>query len=201
MLRISGEECREGFRSAGPAVVSRDDAPKRMIEAIHRDQEAPPAVLIGVELVAQEIARAGAIFAQRIDKLMRHRDIEPALALLQVDMDDAVARARKRALQVILPTLRGIEQPHEESGQTVEGLERKKLAASGLRCLRNPNPVLAVVVRSFSLVSRRLGVAIATLVVMAERDSEGRRVRQHVIEKVNREIAGQAAVAEQAKPQ
>src|SRR5258707_38548 len=104
---------------------------------------------------------------------------QSALLRLEHDMRDPLPVSGKRALQIVLPILSRHQQPHQESTEAVERLNRQLASAAAAR--RQPDVV-----------------TISLLVVIIEGNCEGWRVRQKPIEKMNWKVARQTAVAEQA---
>src|SRR5947199_259582 len=95
-----------------------------------------------------------------------HCEIQSALVRLEHDMRDPLPVSGKRALQIVLPILGRHKQPHQESTDSVERLNRQLASAAAARW--QPDVV-----------------TISLLVVVIERYCEGWRVGQKPIEKVN----------------
>src|SRR5258707_2101570 len=134
---------------------------------------------IEVEFCAQRLAGLLPVVPELADGRFVHCEIQSALLRLEHDMRAPFPVSGKRAWQIVLPILGRHEQPHQESIEAVERLNRQLASAAAAR--RQPDVV-----------------TISFLVVIIEGYCAGWRVRQKTVEKMNWKVARQTAVAEQA---
>src|SRR5262249_45496065 len=94
------------------------------------------------------------------------------------------SRSRQGTLEIVLPVLGGINQPHKKSEYSVDRFDRNIDTADGCQW----KPVAAVLTISF-------------FVILIQRYREGRRVGKQPIKEVDGKITRQPAITEQTTAQ